>query len=44
MMWLYFSAIILIICGQLNAVLYDRHEKRKKDAEAIVDLTEVSER
>ena len=24
MMWLYISAIILIVCGQLNAVVYDR--------------------
>ncbi|MBF4502189.1 YihY/virulence factor BrkB family protein [Savagea sp. SN6] len=39
MMWLYFSAIILIICGQLNAVLYDRHEKHKKEQESLIDRT-----
>ncbi|KXH78850.1 ribonuclease [Sporosarcina sp. HYO08] len=30
MMWLYFSAIILMIGGQVNAVMTERYEKRKK--------------
>lgn len=29
MMWLYISAMILIICGQVNAVVFDRHRLRQ---------------